>query len=221
MVRHHPAEDLLIDYATGALGEAEGLVVATHLALCPDCRATVAAYEAMGGAMLDTIEPEAVGGDLLDRVMARLDDLPPAPTRQAAARLAVVAGGGTPLIPQPLRGYLGGDLGDVAWKPVMRGLDEHRIACPGEAKVRLMRIRAGVSMPRHTHKGREMTLVLAGGFTDDTGHYLRGDLSQTDGTVDHVPTADDDGDCVCVAVTDAPLRLTGPIGRLFNPFIRF
>jgi putative transcriptional regulator len=36
-----------------------------------------------------------------------------------------------------------------------------------------------------------------------------------------VPTADDDGDCVCLAVTDAPLRLTGPIGRLFNPFIRF
>jgi putative transcriptional regulator len=84
-----------------------------------------------------------------------------------------------------------------------------------------MRIRAGVSMPQHTHKGREMTLVLAGGFTDDTGHFLRGDLSLTDGTVDHVPTADDDGDCVCLAVTDAPLRLTGPIGRLFNPFIRF
>jgi putative transcriptional regulator len=219
MVRHHPAEDLLIDYATGALGEAEGLVVATHLALCPDCRATVAAYEAMGGAMLDGIAPEPVGGDLLDRVMARLDETPPAPIRRAAARPA--AAGRTPMIPRPLRDYVGGDLGDVAWKPVMRGLDEHRIACPGGAKVRLMRIRAGVSMPQHTHKGREMTLVLAGGFTDDTGHFLRGDLSLTDGTVDHVPTADDDGDCVCLAITDAPLRLTGPIGRLFNPFIRF
>lgn len=219
MVRHHPAEDLLIDYATGALGEAEGLVVATHLALCPDCRASVAAFEAMGGAMLDGIAPEPVGGDLLDRVMARLDETPRAPIRSAAARLA--ATGRAPLIPQPLRDYVGGDLDAVSWKPVMRGLDEHRIACPGGAKVRLMRIRAGVSMPQHTHKGREMTLVLAGGFTDDTGHFLRGDLALTDGTVDHVPTADDDGDCVCVAVTDAPLRLTGPIGRLFNPFIRF
>jgi putative transcriptional regulator len=219
MVRHHPAEDLLIDYATGALGEAEGLVVATHLALCPDCRATVAAYEAMGGAMLDGIAPEPVGGDLLDRVMARLDETPPTPIRRAAVRLA--AAGHAPVIPQPLRDYVGGDLGEVTWKPVMRGLDEHRIACTGGAKVRLMRIRAGVSMPQHTHKGREMTLVLAGGFTDDTGHFLRGDLSLTDGTVDHVPTADDDGDCVCLAVTDAPLRLTGPIGRLFNPFIRF
>lgn len=219
MVRHHPAEDLLIDYATGALGEAEGLVVATHLALCPDCRATVAAYEAMGGAMLDGIEPVPVGGDLLDRVMARLDETPPAPIRAAAVRIASV--GHAPVIPRPLRDYVAGDLGDITWKPVMRGLDEHRIACPGGAKVRLMRIRAGVSMPQHTHKGREMTLVLAGGFTDDTGHFLRGDLSLTDGTVDHVPTADDDGDCVCLAVTDAPLRLTGPIGRLFNPFIRF
>jgi putative transcriptional regulator len=173
----------------------------------------------MGGAMLDGIAPEPVGGDLLDRVMARLDETPPAPIRRAAVRIASV--GLAPVIPRPLRDYVAGDLGDITWKPVMRGLDEHRIACPGGAKVRLMRIRAGVSMPQHTHKGREMTLVLAGGFTDDTGHFLRGDLSLTDGTVDHVPTADDDGDCVCLAVTDAPLRLTGPIGRLFNPFIRF
>jgi putative transcriptional regulator len=221
MVRHHPAEDLLIDYATGALGEAEAIVVATHLALCPDCRASVGAFEAMGGAMLDEIAPLPVGAHLLDSVMARLDAMPAAEPPMAAPARRPAVGGTVPLIPQPLRGYLGGDVGDVAWRPVMRGLDEHRIACPGDATVRLMRIRAGVAMPQHTHHGRELTLVLAGGFTDATGHYLRGDLSLSDGSVDHVPTADDDGDCICVAVTDAPLRLTGRLGRLLNPFIRF
>jgi putative transcriptional regulator len=62
--------------------------------------------------------------------------------------------------------------------------------------------------------------VLEGGFSDILGSYERGDITINDSSVDHQPVADDDGDCICFAVTDAPLRLTGRIGRLFNPFIR-
>jgi len=32
---------------------------------------------------------------------------------------------------------------------------------------------------------------------------------------------DADGDCLCLVVTDAPLRLTGRIGSLFNFLMRF
>jgi putative transcriptional regulator len=63
--------------------------------------------------------------------------------------------------------------------------------------------------------------VLAGGFSDGDGHYVRGDLSFSDGEVDHSPRADDDGECICLTVTDAPLRLTGPLMRFLNPFVRF
>jgi putative transcriptional regulator len=42
-----------------------------------------------------------------------------------------------------------------------------------------------------------------------------------DESVDHCPIADEEGDCLCLAVTDAPLRLTGRFGRFLNPFIRF
>ncbi|MDU6140171.1 zf-HC2 domain-containing protein, partial [Bradyrhizobium sp.] len=37
-ISHHPPEDLLADYATGALDEAEQLVVGVHVADCPRCR---------------------------------------------------------------------------------------------------------------------------------------------------------------------------------------
>jgi putative transcriptional regulator len=66
-----------------------------------------------------------------------------------------------------------------------------------------------------------MTLVLAGGFSDGNRQYQRGDFSFCDGQDDHSPVADDDGECLCLTVTDAPLRLTGPLMRLLNPFIRF
>ncbi len=49
------------------------------------------------------------------------------------------------------------------------------------------------------------------------GHFLRGDLAEADGSVDHRPIADPGEDCLYLAVTDAPLRLTGPVGRLLNP----
>jgi putative transcriptional regulator len=62
----------------------------------------------------------------------------------------------------------------------------------------------------------EMTLLLAGGFSDETGHYLRGDVALADPSVDHRPVADPGEDCLCLAVTDAPLRLTGRFGRYLN-----
>jgi putative transcriptional regulator len=75
-------------------------------------------------------------------------------------------------------------------------------------------------MPSHTHEGSEITLVLRGGFSDATGHYRRGDIAIADSEVDHRPRADEDEDCICFAVTDAPLRLTGPVARFVQRLLR-
>ena len=83
-----------------------------------------------------------------------------------------------------------------------------------------MRIKAGTAMPLHSHDGHELTLVLAGGFSDDDKHFLPGDVAVADASVNHRPVADPGEDCLCLAVTDAPLRLTGPFGRLLNPILR-
>jgi putative transcriptional regulator len=48
------------------------------------------------------------------------------------------------------------------------------------------------------------------------GHYRRGDIAIADQEVDHRPVADREEDCICFAVTDAPIRLTGPVGRLLQ-----
>jgi putative transcriptional regulator len=87
-------------------------------------------------------------------------------------------------------------------------------------RTRLIRLMAGKRVPRHTHEGHELTVVIEGGFRDELGHHVRGDLVIADSHVDHRPVADEDGDCLCLTVTDAPLRLTGPIGRLLNPLLR-
>ena len=206
-------DELLIAHAAGKLPEPVGLAVATHLALCPAARARYRLYEAFGGALLDDLEPVRMEGDAWDRMLKRLDDDDPQPSPAMAA--------GQPLLPQPLRDYLPGPLEQLRWRSYGPAAEiELHIPAPGY-RTTLLRVRAGRKVPQHTHEGNELTVVLDGSFRDETGHFHRGDLVIADGSLDHRPVADEGRDCLCLAVTDAPLRLTGRFGRLLNPFIRF
>lgn len=212
---HHLDDALLIEYAAGSLAEPVSLVVATHLALCPHCRERVAHYEALGGALLEESMREEEGqAEGFAALLARLDEPEPAPAQAQAAQAPDIR------LPMPLRGYLEDRLEALPWKS--RGAVKSADLLPQVPgySVRLMRIRAGAAMPEHSHHGLEMTLVLDGGFSDEDGHYQRGDISVVDGETVHRPVADDDGECLCLVVTDAPLRLTGRFARLLNPLLR-
>ena len=158
--------------------------------------------------------------DALDSLLARLDDeevLPEKVVRHpsaypAARRSQTVA------LPQPLRGYVGADLEDVTWRPVIRGLEEAELDVSGpEFNVRLIRVAPGAAMPQHSHNGSELTLVLTGAYQDGSGRFARGDVQIADGDVDHQPTAEEGEACVCLIVTDAPIKLTGRLGAPAQP----
>jgi putative transcriptional regulator len=65
-----------------------------------------------------------------------------------------------------------------------------------------------------------MTLVLRGAFRDVTGIYRVGDVQIAGGDLEHAPTATEDGPCLCLAATDAPLRFKGLVPRLLQPILR-
>lgn len=217
-VTHHPAEALLLDYASGALAEPMALLVATHAALCPRCRADIARFEDAGGAMFENAAAEA--GDALpaglkDAIMARLDEAEPAMPAPSPLDPAIA------YLPEPLRGYAGRAVARGDWKRWGRGVRQIRLLeGRSDATVRLACIRAGAKMPEHTHGGDEATLVLAGGYSDASGHYLRGDVSEQGVEDVHQPVADADEDCICLIVSTAPVRLRGLAGAVINPFIR-
>lgn len=224
MPRFHPSEELLQAYAAGHLEEELSLLVATHSALCPDCRREIERFEAVGGALMEGLEPTALAEDSLDRIMKKLDESEieiDIPARSASAGSSSTAAKGDIVVPEPLRSYLGGSLEGLDWKS-RGGVSEVELLPQREkVRTRLLIIKAGAAVPQHTHEGAEMTLVLKGGFSDEHGHYLRGDVSVADNQVDHRPVADADEDCLCITVTDAPLRFTGPVGRWLNMFVRF
>ena len=211
---HHPADDLLLSYASGAADEAVSLVVATHLALCPVCRRAVAEMEAIGGAMLETGASVPLDGDALNSVLARLDDATELPKT-----LRTVASG-TPRLPEPLRSYVGGDFDAIRWSKIDSGIAVKRLMKIGDTRVHLIRSKPGHSAGTHTHSGEEHTLILAGGYTDVTGRYATGDLHSTTPDILHCPIADEGEDCIVLAVSDGPLKFrsfaVGLIGKWFG-----
>jgi putative transcriptional regulator len=214
MTRHQPPAELLLDYATGTAPAPVALLVATHLALAPESQKDVRALEAVGGVLLDSLAPVEPAPDSLTKILARLDE-PPAP----AAREQRPSG--TALLPAPLAAYVPADVEALAWRKVIGGVYEAELPLrDARYKTALLRIDPGRALPQHTHRGSEHILVLDGSFHDETGHYQRGDVASSDESIDHRPVADAGKRCLCLIVTEGPVRLTGFWGRFLNPFLR-
>lgn len=215
-INHHPSDELLLDYATGAMEESWALAIATHLALCPKCRQAIASLEALGGHLLESIEPSLMTTREFDAVMARLKIFTPELDLQTVA----VANVHEYVLPQPLREYVGSDVDRLKWQRLGLGAFQFLVRTKDSvATVRLLRIPAGRAVPRHTHRGLELTLVVSGAFFDETGFYGRGDLQEADADLTHQPHAEKGEDCICLAITDAPLRFSNVAVRMVQPLL--
>lgn len=203
---------LMAEFVSGTLPAPIQIMLSSHLEMNPSNREWLSNLEAMVGLELTDIEPTPLSNPnaMLDCIFA--SDAEP------AIELAGFAEDGTP---NALKAFIGSTISNISWKKNhFAGFEEVKLGEFDGCKATLFKLQAGQGVPHHTHHGTEITLVLKGGFSDGTGHYVEGEIVVADGTVDHRPVADDDGECICFAVTDAPLRLTGPLGRFIAPFIR-
>ncbi len=199
-------DDLLVAYSAGSLDPARHALVASHLLLKPLNRRFVRAveYSVASDIALSTGAVPVARRDT--RLAAIFDAMDASPVlREPLA---------DDVLPGPLRRFLGCGIEDVSWSFVVPGVRECRIGDVGRGSVSLLRVKAGRRLPQHSHEGSEMTLVLTGAFTDPLGCYGRGDIAIADAEIDHSPVVDSEEECICFAITDAPLVLTGPFGRV-------
>lgn len=218
-VHHHVSDELLLDYASGTLAEGWSIAVATHLALCPSCRDRLSFMEHAGGELLETVEVEQTSSETesWQAIKSRLSAEKAKPAPNAKPRVAAATDA---VLPEPLRSYLGTDVDGLKWRALGRGAYHIPIKTGDtESQVRLLKIPAGKPVPEHSHGGRELTLVLKGAFTDGSTVFRRGDLEEADETLTHQPVATPDEDCICLAVTDAPLKFKSLIVRLVQPVL--
>ncbi|MEM9625595.1 MAG: ChrR family anti-sigma-E factor [Pseudomonadota bacterium] len=222
-------EPLLFDYATGASSPAIGLLMAAHLSMSRESRALLATMEAVGGALLEDLDDEPLerisAADVLaiaDRDEDDVSKMAELVLERSGPRASVPPTFVQDALPEPLRAAESELGGDRRWRWLGFGVAATKLAVSSEhERAHLLWAKGGTDIITHRHVGREVVLVLKGAFWDDGVRYGPGDVAVSeDGTI-HNPHIDGDDDCVCLAVTEAPVHFTGLVGLALNRFCRF
>jgi len=208
--RFHPSSDLLVDHVRGALEPGKALVIGAHVGACPECRKAVRLGEAIGGALLDEIEPAEMAPDALQRALAAIDQPPPPP--------AVAATRPPDWIRVPPE-VLDAALRRKRWAaPGVWVAEVSRDRATG-VRSYLLRVGANMAVPLHTHRGAELICVLKGAYKDRGRIHGPGDFAENDEAVEHQPKTTREGECICLIAADNALVPRNLLARVMQPFV--
>ncbi len=214
---YHPGEDLLWDYYRGAMTPGLALVVRTHLEMCGECRADMALFDGIGAALMADVEGVAMTETALDLALARIER-PEAETPVVAKAVRKPAFLEGFELPETLKSVAVKDrywaVPGVWMAPIDVG------EAPRGTKTYLMFVKAGMTMPQHTHRGVETTVVLKGRFSDHNGDYRVGDMAVCTSEDSHAPAISTEEDCLCLVWQDGAIIPQTWLGRVLQPFAR-
>ena len=215
-ILNHLDPATLAAYSAGTLGEALSAVVACHLDWCGTCTSALHRFDAIGGELLQSADSAEMSAGAMAAVMARLDS----PEVSLLPKQAHVISANKE-IPRPLQRLVGGSLQALEWKMLAPGAKHIRLPLSDQTSgnLRLLKVAAGQKLPEHGHGGSELTLVLCGAYSDITGTYRRGDISDLDTEIEHEPRATAEGDCICLLASESKARFKGWVSRLLQPII--
>lgn len=203
MARYHPPKEWLVDFVAGQMPEGFRLVLGAHIEVCPQCRQDVQGLQKIGASFLHDLPSTELGPEACDKVWQRIQRGDTVSDTSLSVRAS---------LQKRFREVQWHALGPVRRAKVLNTRDCH---------LSLLHIRAGAKMPMHTHGGNEMTLILAGAYSDCYGRYDQGDLMVADGEHRHAPIASSDEDCICLVAESAALQFTSPLMRLINPLMNW
>lgn len=217
-VSHHPGISLLELYCDGSLTAEIAVLVASHLEYCPHCQQLCRDIEADQAWQLSqaqtSVATEPQWQQMFEQITASAAPVTPK-LRPADSVLDV--GPYQFRIPRTLQHlavkrskWL--NIGGIASCKLPSGEPHH---------LSLLLIDKNTDVPRHTHHGLEMTLVLAGEIVDEAGRYVPGDLIINTPDETHKPRNISDQPCLCLSVLSAPLQFKEGVTRWLNPLQKF
>ncbi len=227
-MKHHPKHELLSLYSQGELPAGLSIIIAAHLELCPQCQQQASHMTAHHAEQTFTPAMQAEPSWNSDSCDHDLHDVDFDVTGMIDAITSDVRHDDVILkdkihfqvkqhdywLPQALA--------SVALQPQQHlgKLTRSRIELnEGKLKTSLLHIEAGGSVPMHTHKGFEATLLLAGEFSDEMDDYQASDFIWLTGEHQHTPTTK--SGCLCLTVSDDGQIFTQGLAKLLNPISQF
>lgn len=214
-LNHHPTREMLVEFSAGTLDTATSICVSAHLHFCKCCRDEVARLNEVGAQLMVESSPEAIDDGLFDKVMAKIDEPQPKVEAEPVKKTGVVG------FPAHVNTLIHSANKTPVWKRLSKSMQEAKLYTgQNKFEVALHKICAGGVTPKHNHRGLEYTVVLKGSFSDEKSVYTEGDfIIRKPGDV-HQPMGAKNGECICLSVQEAPIRLTSLFGVFLNPWLR-
>lgn len=213
MTQWHPQPEQLVEFAAGSCHTGVSIAVSVHLHYCAHCRRALSELESASSVLFEAQAPAEVSSQLFDTLMQRIQNEPepkPKPISDSHTRF-----------PRALMSLVPDSLDSLTWSHPIKNLRVSRLMTDESGLiVGLHHMKAGGRVPNHRHRGEEISVVLEGGYSDRMGSYGKGDFVCLHEDDTHAPQADADQDCLMLSVVTAPVKLTGPLGWLVNPFLK-
>ena len=221
MAYNHPSSAVLLDHVAGTLSFAHSCIVSVHVLRCSTCQGTVSFLEKTGSLLLAGVQPVEPPSGLLERCLSSLAQ---DQASRASTRAATTEAVDDTILPSPLE-----DLKPSRLRWLAPGIRHSTLWRDDRSTLHFIRVKAGVMLPAHRHRGLELTCVLSGAYRDDGKLYGVGDVSEEDDVDedhlrperDHVVVAEPPEDCVCIMATTGRLRFSGWMARLLQPVMPF
>lgn len=227
MIKHHPTFEQLSAYVAGDLPASLAAGVSIHAQMCPQCQQQIALLtEQIAEASFDLKQArgEVVGSqspllspelsDEFEQMMESIfldESIEPVVVH---TEKTLVLRETEYTLPRALHNMpiaSSANIGKLTRARVM--LDE------GDIHTSLLHIEPGGSVPMHTHAGYELTVLVAGEFSDEMGEYCAGDFIMLNVQHEHHPVSVEG--CLCYTVSNAPQKFTQGINKLLNPIGNF
>jgi len=241
MIRFHPSAQQLKDFVEGTLSPAISLMVSAHCDVCRKCQRFVEIEtESLAAQMVSNANPSASDsagmslqfGDMLSQITQlpsskqnnALMEQPTAyrePVKKRAALQAQASANTIELdgrvftLPRTLHRYID-KTGN--WSSLVGKLWQAPVDLGNQGVANFIFMGRGGSVPEHTHRGTEYTLVIDGEFSDGLSRYDTGDFIFMDGDKTHTPKSEGKEGCLVFSIVDQPLHFTSGLARLLNPF---
>jgi len=218
----HLSDAWYLDQASGTLSLGERIFMESHIELSDEGSKKLADFEAIGAQILENIEFENASEHPLgfdaedifacdtdnDEVTAKLEDLSdPAHGKQDR------------YLPLALSNFVNESKLAIRWRFLGPKLKKCLLWEDKDGtKLWMLKAEAGADIPSHSHRGYELTLVLKGSFHDQANQFERGHVQEADDDTEHEISIDEGSECVCLALTQAPLAFSNPLIRALQLF---
>jgi putative transcriptional regulator len=224
MIKHHPRYDLIQSFVNGDLPASLSAAVSIHADMCPTCQKQISlltdqiAELSFDDSSFKTSDDNLVNDYILnmdfEKMIEGITQSNDIDVKRAVEIKTVCFKSKHYNLPIALNNIGLGKAANIGKLSRSRlQLDENEI------HTNLLHIEPGGSVPEHTHKGFELTLLLEGSFHDDKGEYVKGDFIMLDGNHTHNPISDTG--CLCYTVANDALHFTQGINKLLNPIGSF